>query len=127
MAKRLFSYFNNWKQKQACVETSVSKNVSGLIISTYRQYLRAYFELWHKNSSKKVMKKKKKMIMQLQESSSVLENEAIANENTKKVHVEEVRSVQNKQQNKILKKFAKRVYENAFNRWRDQIEEKNKF
>lgn len=125
LGKRLFSYFMKWKQSSSGIEVALRTKVSGLVIRTYHQYLRAYFELWRKSGTKKAIKKKKKMIMELTTSTSTLENESIKNENISKVQVEGVRSIQQKQQNKIMKKYMKRVYENAFNRWRDQISHKN--
>jgi hypothetical protein len=109
IGKRLFAYFAHWKGHTDSFKAGMNGKIKDRIIRMHNSYVLSYFQNWKKNATQKKTRHKKKMIMQMEENSKEMENEAIGKDQKSKVKAEAVRSVHERKHTKMLSKFILRI------------------
>ena len=77
IGKRLFSYFQAWKDSKDEHKQFVQKKLKDKIYFHYKEKMQSYFLHWRKNSARKKIVKKRMVITQIEEETAQLERNSL--------------------------------------------------
>jgi hypothetical protein len=119
--KRLYSYFQKWKDSKAAYRHLVDKKLKDKIYFLYKARIQSYFLHWRKNSAKKKIAKKKMVIQQFEEETHTLERNSIEDNRRLNSRREAVASMSQKKNTKVLKKFILRKQKLVILKWASAV------
>jgi len=119
LGKRLWSYFEHWRDANANYHQTMDMKVKGKIIRMYKNYLQSYFTAWKKKLNDKERQKKMKMVQTMQFEAEQATIEALEGEKDNRAKAEMVRSSQRRMVDKTFKKLFYRRVAVALGRWKD--------
>lgn len=77
LAKRLFGYFNHWKNDTQKYKIHLNTKLNDRILAHYKSYMGSYFLRWKNQKNKKKKGTKKKMMMTIEMESDNLQKELV--------------------------------------------------